>query len=108
MGSNQMTETRSPVSDLDRPGSHLEIPQRLGILPTIAFWKRPEVWRHGRWFVAPGVMVLMPAVLLGVGSISQLGWLAPPVGGLAVMSVGLLWLGFIEWVVRKGVRARMD
>jgi len=43
----------SDKNALEKAGSLLDRPQKLGILPTWTFWNRRDVWQRARWFVAP-------------------------------------------------------
>lgn len=80
---------------------YLDRPQRLGIVPTFAFWNQPEVWRHARglaataaavWVVVAGALLsgTMPPLMLGL------------VGALGMVVL----LGLLERHVRRGMRAR--
>lgn len=81
--------TLAPVP-ADNELARLERPQRLGFLPTLAFWKRREVWKiAGPWAAA---FVLLWTVLLDLfvrGSIPP--WVTPVLAGAGpVLFVGLL------------------
>jgi hypothetical protein len=86
-----------------RPGRYLETPQRLGILPTLHFWNRRDVWKHARWFTAP---------LAGLGAlVTGLAWdsVHPglmPVVGLASGVPVVLAHGLLERYVRRRVLER--
>ncbi len=87
----------------DRPGRHLETPQRLWILPTLAFWNRRDVWVNARWFIAP----VAGAGALATGLASA--WVAPallPVVGLLSGIPVVLTQGLLERYVRRKVRER--
>jgi hypothetical protein len=86
----------------DRPGRHLETPQLFGILPTLAFWNRRDVWRHARWFIAPvagsaALFVGYCATLVGPGEL--------PLVGLASGVPVVLVQGLLERYIRRA-RAR--
>jgi hypothetical protein len=74
----------------DKQLARLERPQRLGFLPTLAFWKRRDVWKiAGPWAAA---FVLLWTVLLDLfvrGLIPA--WASPVIAGAGpVLFVGLL------------------
>ena len=86
-----------------RPGRYLETPQRLGILPTMAFWNRKDVWKSARWLVAP-------MVGMGTFAIAMIGpqiesFTIAMAGGLGA-AVPLLTMGLLERHVRKVLRLR--
>ena len=81
--------TLAPAPADNKP-ARLERPQRLGFLPTLAFWKRREVWKiAGPWAAA---FVLVWTVLLDLfvrGLIPA--WATPVIAGAGpVLFVGLL------------------
>jgi hypothetical protein len=85
-----------------RPGRYLETPQRFGILPTLHFWNRRDVWRSARWILAPvtGLSALGTALLSAS--------LSPEVVPLAAAACGLpviLTHGLLERWVRRRLRA---
>ena len=86
-----------------RPGRYLETPQRLGILPTLHFWNRRDVWKNVRWLMAP---------LAGMGALTTgLAWDAVnpamlPLVGLASGVPLVLAHGLLERYVRRRVRER--
>jgi len=74
----------------DKALARLERPQRLGFLPTLAFWKRRDVWKiAGPWTAA---FVFLWTVLLDLfvrGLIPA--WASPVIAGAGpVLFVGLL------------------
>jgi hypothetical protein len=85
-------------------GGYLEKPQRLGVLPTLSFWKRPDVWTRARWFVAP-VMGVTVGVGVFVGSML-------PVAALPAVALGLGMLppyvvaGLLERYIRGRIRQK--
>lgn len=98
----------SEVDDLEPvlPGHYLEIPQRLGILPTRAFWNRGEVWRHGQLFVAPVAGISSIA-----GFLAARQWFCPVLAGplvAALLSAASLVFaqGLLERYVRRQLRRR--
>lgn len=89
--------------DPPRPGRFLETPQRLGILPTLHFWNRRDVWKSGRWLFAP--LAGASALLTGLAATAVDPWLLPLVGlanGLPVV----LAHGLLERYIRRKVRER--
>ena len=87
----------------DRPGRYLETPQRLGILPTLHFWNRRDVWKSGRWLIAPVAGV--SALCTGLASAAVNPWLVPLVGLASGVPV-ILAHGLLERYVRRRVRDR--
>jgi hypothetical protein len=104
---DSLATTRPNQAALDKPGAHLELPQRLGILPTWAFWNRRDVWRYGRWFVGPvaGLTIAALYTLTVVGGAPY--WSAPIFGGAASGAV-ILATGILERVVRKRRQQRIS
>jgi hypothetical protein len=89
-----------------RPGRHLETRQRLGILPTWAFWNRRDVWSSTRWFACPVVFFALQ------GGFWIPCWLelsfVPRLIAAQAIGVGTLALalGALERWLRKKMRAR--
>jgi hypothetical protein len=88
-----------------RPGQYLETPQRLGILPTMAFWNRKDVWKSARWLVAPVVGA----------SVFAIGIVGPQIESFNIVvasgigaAVPLLTMGLLERHVRKVLRQRVS
>ena len=86
-----------------RPGRYLETPQRLGILPTLHFWNRRDVWQSGRWVIAPvaGASALFTGLAWTVVSPSLV-----PLVGLASGVPVILAHGLLERYVRRRLRER--
>ena len=91
-----------PDAGPGKPGQFLETRQRLGLLPTWAFWNRPDVWRTGRWFVAP---VVGATVGLGLW-LSQVvpDWAVPLVLVLFGPVPPMVTMGLLERYIRKRIR----
>lgn len=95
-------DERSPV----RPGRFLETKQRLGILPTLAFWNRRDVWRSTRWFTVP-VMTTTIAASVATPIALQAGVWPTAIGApLAAFGAFSLALGGLERYIRKRVKRR--
>jgi hypothetical protein len=86
-----------------RPGRYLETPQVLGILPTLHFWNRRDVWKSGRWLFAP--LAGASALMTGLASTAVDPWLVPLVGLASGLPV-VLAHGLLERYVRRRVRER--
>lgn len=81
--------------------ARLDAPQRLGIVPTSAFWKRPDVWRIAG--LPTGVFVFF--WLLGLDlflSASIPLWASGLLGGLGP----LLFVGLLERYLRRRMQQR--
>jgi hypothetical protein len=87
----------------DRPGRHLETPQRWGLLPTLHFWNRRDVMKSARWLTAP----VTGASMLGTAIVATAvdPWLLPLVGLACGVPVVLVH-GLIERYVRRRLRDR--
>jgi hypothetical protein len=92
-------------SDPIRPGRYLETPQRFGIVPTLHFWNRRDVWRSARWFVAPVVGVSVGLTAIGSVVFLDSPWLDPLVGLVSGLPVALAH-GLLERYVRRRLRER--
>jgi hypothetical protein len=92
---------------LDKPGSLLERPQKLGIWPTWSFWNRRDVWQRARWFVAPVAGVTVSGCVLLSVALHLPIW-AEPVTGLAGGGAIALWIGGLERYIRKRIKERKD
>jgi hypothetical protein len=81
-----------------RPGRYLETPQRLGILPTLAFWNRHDVWKSARWFAVPviGASLLASAAL----AFTVTPWLFPAIGVATGVPTALTY-GLLERHIRR-------
>jgi hypothetical protein len=92
---------------LEKAGSLLERPQKLGIWPTWSFWNRRDVWQRARWFVAPlaGITVSTCTVLTFILGLPM--W-AAPVTGLIGGGLITLWMGGLERIIRKRIKERTD
>jgi len=100
-------QPRPTPASLDKPGAHLETPQRLGILPTWAFWNRRDVWRYGRRFIAPVAGMTIGAFYALAVVIRHPYWSAPLFGGVASGAI-ILSTGVLERVVRKRRQLRIN
>jgi len=85
---------------LEKEGSFLERPQKLGIWPTWTFWNRRDVWQRARWFVAPVAGVTAFACTLLTFVLGLPLWVAPATGLLGG-GVITLWMGGLERHIRK-------
>jgi hypothetical protein len=72
-----------------RAGRYLETPQRLGILPTWAFWNRQDVWKSARWIVAP-VAGLTGAAVSMAGAFDLPMWIVAAAPASIVLVIGLM------------------
>ena len=81
--------------------ARLDMPQRWGIVPTSAFWKRPDVWKIARiptvvflffWLVALDIFVTGSTPL----------WASGLLGGLGPF----LFVGLLERFLRRRMRQR--
>jgi hypothetical protein len=88
---------------LEKPGSFLETPQKLGIWPTWTFWNRRDVWQRARWFVAPVAGVTVSASMLLTFLLGLPLWVAPATG-LVGGGVITLWMGGLERYIRKHLK----
>jgi hypothetical protein len=84
-----------------RPGRYLETPQRWGILPTLAFWNRRDVWRSAG-------LLLAPFIFLGFRLSAMVAdylpwWLAPFAAVLSFLPI-LVGQGLLERYIRKRAR----
>jgi hypothetical protein len=84
-----------------RPGRYLETPQRWGVLPTLAFWNRRQVWRSAG-------LLLVPFILLGFQLSAKAAdylawWLAPFTAVLSFLPI-LLGQGLLERYIRSRAR----
>lgn len=96
-----MDETALVVRE---PGYYLDRPQRLGIVPTMRFWNRPDVWQGARWLVLPAVAVEVAASVT-VGQ--MVGGTLAPLAAAAWFGATLgLTLGTLERYIRRQLRAR--
>jgi hypothetical protein len=86
-----------------RPGRYLETPQRLGILPTLAFWNRRDVWKSARWFVGPVMGASLVASVAIGAAVSPL--LFPAVGAVTGLPVALTY-GLLERHIRRRLAAQ--
>jgi hypothetical protein len=85
-------------------GGHLERSQRFGILPTMTFWNRRDVWRTGRWFVAPVVGLSVAAGTLLHMAIPT--WSVPVTTLLFGALPPLAVMGGVERYIRRKRRER--
>ncbi len=87
----------------DRPGRHLETPQRWGVLPTLNFWNRRDVWPSARWLTIPvtAASALATAVLATLVD----PWLLPLVGPACGLPV-IISHGLLERYIRRRLRQR--
>lgn len=83
--------------------ANLSRPQRWGILPTLSFWNRRDVWRHAKWFIVP-CLLFWTYVLqdLWYGIIS---WWASTALYLLAITFGL---GLFERYIRRKLRQRYE
>jgi hypothetical protein len=89
-----------------RPGRNLETRQRLGILPTWAFWNRRDVWRTARWYACPIAFVGVQGgfwipIWLELSPLARL--LTSQVIGLGILGLAL---GALERLIRRNVGRR--
>jgi hypothetical protein len=90
---------------LEKPGSFLETPQKLGIWPTWSFWNRRDVWQRARWFVAPVAGLAASACMLLPMFFRLPVWVAPATA-LVPGGVITLWMGGLERHIRKRIEQR--
>jgi hypothetical protein len=88
-----------------RPGRYLETPQRFGILPTLHFWNRRDVWRSARWLIAPVTGVSVGVTVVGSVAFLDNPWLYPLLGLAAGLPVALAH-GLLERYIRRRLRER--
>jgi hypothetical protein len=87
-------------------GRYLETPQRWGVLPTMAFWSRRDVWRSAG-------LLLIPAWMITAHVMSRIAgqgpwWAVPLVMGGAVATM-LLIQGLLEkYIRRRAARATTE
>jgi hypothetical protein len=95
------------IKRFHKRGAYLETRQRLGIVPTLAFWNRPDIWRVGRWLVAPVASIATGSIYFAFsysGAFrSSKGVLFALLAGALAGSVVALWMGLIERKVRKSL-----
>jgi hypothetical protein len=87
----------------DRPGRHLETPQRFGLLPTLNFWNRRDVWKSARWLTAPVTGASMLATAIIAPAVDP--WMVSLVG-LACGVPVILAHGLLERYLRRRLRER--
>ncbi len=88
---------RLPEKDL----AYLDRPQRLGFLPTLAFWNRRDVSKVTGPMLGTFVLLWLMALALFVNEWTPT-WVSGLLGGLGPY----LFLGALERVIRKRLRAR--
>ncbi|MCY1060602.1 hypothetical protein [Nannocystis sp. SCPEA4] len=87
--------------DVAQRKANLSRPQPWGVLPTLAFWRRPDVWRHAKWFVVPCLLLWTYVIQnLWRGLIS---WWAST--AIYILAVGI-GLGLFERYIRRKLRQR--
>jgi hypothetical protein len=90
---------------LEKAGSLLETPQKLGIWPTWSFWNRRDVWQRARWFVAPAAGVTVSTCMVLTFVLRLPMWAAPATGFIGGGLI-TLWMGGLERLIRKRIKER--
>jgi membrane associated rhomboid family serine protease len=96
---------QSLIRVTDSNAATLSRPQKLGFLPTMAFWKRTDIRKPLAFFVAPGGFLggLMVAFL---GDYFPAGWGWSAVLGGIAGGFTLLYVGVLEKVIRREMKKR--
>lgn len=93
-------ETLAPRAP-EREPARLDRPQRLGFLPTTAFWQRPDVWK----IAGPptGLFVFLWLMML---SLFVVEWTPMWASGLIAGLGPLLFVGLLERYLRSRLQRR--